>query len=190
MGHIINRGSKGTRQDVETGETADDATRTGHSSQHSEQEGDDEEEEVPKLSLWGALLMLVGVTVITGITAEFLVSFPMPRASNLAGRVTLSQVSSIEGFVATGNVNEEFIALILLPIVGNAAEHVCWTHTSIDHITHAYHYQVTAVTVSYKNRLDLAMSVAVGSSIQIALFVVPFLVLLGWIINQPLSLCK
>jgi Ca2+:H+ antiporter len=57
-------------------------------------------------------------------------------------------------------------------------------------MAHGYHYQVTAVTVSYKNRLDLAMSVAVGSSIQIALFVVPFLVLLGWIIGQPLSLCE
>lgn len=39
--------------------------------------------------------------------------------------MNLSQVSSIEGFVETGSINEEFIALILLPIVGNAAEHVC-----------------------------------------------------------------
>jgi len=38
--------------------------------------------------------------------------------------VNISQVSSIEGFVESGNINEEFIALILLPIVGNAAEHV------------------------------------------------------------------
>ena len=39
--------------------------------------------------------------------------------------VTLWQVSSIEGFIQTGNVNKEFIALILLPIVGHAAEIVC-----------------------------------------------------------------
>jgi Ca2+:H+ antiporter len=43
---------------------------------------------------------------------------------------------------------------------------------------------VTAVTVSVKNKLDLAMTVAVGSSIQIALFVIPLLVLLGWMIGQ------
>ena len=48
---------------------------------------------------------------------------------------------------------------------------------------------MTAVTVSVKNKLDLAITVAVGSSIQIALFVIPFLILLGWIIGQPLSLC-
>ena len=57
-------------------------------------------------------------------------------------------------------------------------------------MAHEYYHQVTGVTVSYKNRLDLTLSVAVGSSIQIALFVIPFLVLLGWIIGQPLSLCE
>jgi len=91
------------------------------------------------------------VTVITGLTAEFL-------------------VGSINGLTSTGKIGKEFVALILLPLVGNAAEHV------------------TAVTVSVKNKLDLAITVAVGSSIQIALFVIPFLVLLGWIIGQPLSL--
>jgi Ca2+:H+ antiporter len=40
------------------------------------------------------------------------------------------------------------------------------------------------VTVSVRNKLDLALAVAVGSSIQIALFVLPFLVILGWIIGQ------
>jgi len=60
--------------------------------------------------------------------------------------------------------------LILLPIVGNAAEHV------------------TAVVVSYKNKMDLALGVAIGSSMQIALFVTPFLVILGWIIGQPMTL--
>ena len=43
---------------------------------------------------------------------------------------------------------------------------------------------VTAVTVSVRNKLDLALAVAVGSSIQIALFVLPFLVILGWCIGQ------
>ncbi|KAH8914845.1 hypothetical protein BT69DRAFT_1231353, partial [Atractiella rhizophila] len=57
----------------------------------------------------------------------------------------------------------------LLPLVGNAAEHL------------------TAVTVSVKNKLDLSLSVAIGSSIQIALFVLPLLVLIAWAIGQPLT---
>jgi Ca2+:H+ antiporter len=47
---------------------------------------------------------------------------------------------------------------------------------------------VTAVVVAYKNKMDLAIGVAVGSSLQIALFVTPFLVILGWIIHQPMNL--
>merc|ERR1712046_132184 len=55
-------------------------------------------------------------------------------------------------------------------IVGNAAEHM------------------TAVTVAAKNKMDLAIGVALGSSTQIALFVVPVTVLVGWIIDQPMNL--
>lgn len=47
---------------------------------------------------------------------------------------------------------------------------------------------VTAVVVAYKNKMDLACGVAIGSSMQIALFVTPFLVILGWIIGQPMNL--
>lgn len=79
-------------------------------------------------------------------------------------------MSSIDGLTSTGHISEEWVGLILLPIVGNAAEHV------------------TAVTVSYKDKLDLSIGVAVGSSIQIALFVIPVLVLLGWIMGKPLTM--
>ena len=65
-------------------------------------------------------------------------------------------MSSIDGLTASGHISEEWVGLILLPIVGNAAEHV------------------TAVTVSVKDKLDLSIGVAVGSSIQIALFVIPY----------------
>ncbi|BGP33579.1 hypothetical protein JCM10296v2_005383 [Rhodotorula toruloides] len=109
------------------------------------------EHEEPKLSVWFALGLLVVVTGLTGVTAEFL-------------------VSSIDGLTATGNVSKEFVALILLPVVGNAAEHV------------------TALVVARKNKLDLSLAVAVGSSLQIALFVIPVLVLLAWCIGQPLDL--
>ncbi len=63
-----------------------------------------------------------------------------------------------------------FTGVILLPIVGNAAEHA------------------TAVTVAMKNKMDLSVSVAVGSSMQIALFVAPILVIAGWLMGQPMDL--
>ncbi|KAG8904495.1 hypothetical protein FRC01_008708, partial [Tulasnella sp. 417] len=121
------------------------------STSSSSSSSSEEDQEHQKLKPTVAFVLLVCVTVLTGLTAEFL-------------------VDSISGLTATGHISREFIALILLPLVGNSAEHF------------------TAVTVSVKNKLDLAITVAVGSSIQIALFVIPFLVLLGWIIGQPLSL--
>lgn len=56
-------------------------------------------------------------------------------------------VDSIDGLTSSGSINKEFVGVILLPIVGNAAEHV------------------TAVTVSVKDKLTLSLGVAVGSSI-------------------------
>lgn len=79
-------------------------------------------------------------------------------------------VDSIPEMIENTTVSQAFIGLIILPIVGNAAEHV------------------TAVTVATKNKMDLAIGVAVGSSIQIALFVTPFVVLLGWIMDKEMSL--
>lgn len=91
-------------------------------------------------------------TVLVGVTAEFL-------------------VDSINGMVtANPSLSREWVGLILLPIVGNAAEHF------------------TAVSVSVKDKLDLSISVAVGSSIQISLFVIPVIVLLAWCIGKPLTL--
>jgi Ca2+:H+ antiporter len=63
-----------------------------------------------------------------------------------------------------------FTGVILVPIVGNAAEHA------------------TAITVAMKDKMDLSLSVAVGSSMQIALFVAPVLVLAGWVMGQPMDL--
>jgi len=79
-------------------------------------------------------------------------------------------VGSIDSIVEKTGMSKTFIGIILIPIVGNAAEHV------------------TAVVVAYKNKMDLAIGVAIGSSLQIALFVTPFLVILGWIIDAPMTL--
>ncbi|KAF9266630.1 Calcium/proton exchanger [Marasmius fiardii PR-910] len=111
----------------------------------------EEEEEEPSMSLYMAIGLLVVVTVFVAVTAEWL-------------------VDSIDGLVEGGVISKEFVGVILLPIVGNAAEHV------------------TAVTVSVKDKLTLSLGVAVGSSIQIALFVIPFIVTLAWILGKPLTL--
>src|SRR5262249_10324397 len=79
-------------------------------------------------------------------------------------------VGSIDAIVEEAHISKTFIGLILIPIVGNAAEHV------------------TAVIVAWKNKMDLAIGVAIGSSLQIAIFVTPFLVVLGWAMDRPMTL--
>lgn len=114
-----------------------------------EEGGESKEPEI--LGPVAATIALVLVTILVAVCAEYL-------------------VGSIDSIVASSGISKTFIGLILLPIVGNAAEHV------------------TAVVVAYKDKMDLAIGVAIGSSMQIALFVTPFLVILGWIIGQPMSL--
>ncbi|KEQ65904.1 uncharacterized protein M437DRAFT_41034 [Aureobasidium melanogenum CBS 110374] len=79
-------------------------------------------------------------------------------------------VDAIPAMIDATPVSQAFIGLIILPIVSNAAEHV------------------TAVSVAAKNKMDLSIGVSVGSSIQIALFVTPLVVILGWIIGRDMSL--
>ncbi|HEY9907059.1 MAG TPA: calcium/proton exchanger [Thermosynechococcaceae cyanobacterium] len=79
-------------------------------------------------------------------------------------------VDSLEEATTQLGLTELFTGVILLPIVGNAAEHA------------------TAVTVAMKNKMDLSVSVAVGSSLQIALFVAPVLVIAGWVLGKPMDL--
>lgn len=79
-------------------------------------------------------------------------------------------VGSIDEIVEKSGLSKTFIGLIVIPIVGNAAEHV------------------TAIIVAMKDKMDLAIGVAVGSSLQIAIFVTPFMVLVGWVIDVPMSL--
>ncbi|KAI0190317.1 calcium/proton exchanger [Astrocystis sublimbata] len=115
------------------------------------QEHHEEQEDEAVMSPWSAGGVLVVTTVLVSLCADYL-------------------VSSIDSLVERGGISRSFIGLILIPIVGNAAEHV------------------TAVVVAIKNKMDLAMGVAIGSSIQIALFVTPFLVVLGWIMDRDMDL--
>lgn len=103
------------------------------------------------LSRVSAVMLLLISTGLVAVCAEFM-------------------VDSINGLVETSSISEVFIGLIVLPIVGNAAEHV------------------TAITVAMKNKMDLAIGVAVGSSIQIALFITPLVVILGWAMGKEMTL--
>lgn len=123
----------------------------------------------PEMSRTAAIVMLLLSTGLVAVCAEFL-------------------VDAIPEMIASSNVSEAFIGLIILPIVGNAAEHV------------------TAVSVATKNKMDLSIGVSVGSSIQIgmfqtllyihiivltefaAIFVTPLVVILGWCMDKDMSL--
>lgn len=98
-------------------------------------------------------------------TPEFTLAFAiggLAVASIFISYLSDVLVASVEGFAREYGVPSQFIGLILVPIVGNAAEHA------------------TAVIMAQRGRLDVAVGVALGSSIQIALFVMPVLVLGGW----------
>lgn len=79
-------------------------------------------------------------------------------------------VGAVEHTAKSLGMTEVFVGVILVAIVGNAAEHS------------------TAVLVARKNKMDLALSIAVGSSLQIALFVAPVLVFLSHALGSPMNL--
>jgi len=123
-----------------------------HSEFFSDEAGEDEEHhEEAEMSLPGATLLLAASTLVVAACSEGL-------------------VDSIEDVSENFGLPKAFIGVILLPIVGNAAEHA------------------TAVTSATKGMMDLSLGVAVGSSTQIALFVVPCAVLWGWIFDSPMTL--
>ena len=121
----------------------------------AENQPDDEdaeqEHEEPTIGPVAAVAVLIVTTLLVTVCADYL-------------------VDSIDDLVTTSGISRAFIGLILIPIVGNAAEHV------------------TAVVVAVRDKMDLAMGVAIGSSIQIALLVTPFLVIVGWIIGSEMTL--
>jgi len=79
-------------------------------------------------------------------------------------------VASIEETAERYHISKAFIGLILIPIVANAAEHT------------------TSIWMALRGKYELTIGICVGSSIQIALFVVPLLVLIGWFSNHELTL--
>lgn len=79
-------------------------------------------------------------------------------------------VHSVEAVTASLGLSQMFLGLIVIPIIGNAAEHA------------------TAIVVARKGKIDLALNIALGSSTQVALLVAPLLVLAGVILGENMNL--
>jgi Ca2+:H+ antiporter len=92
--------------------------------------------------------------------------------SATAGVALMSEflVGAVEHTAQAFGMSDVFIGVIVVAIIGNAAEHS------------------TAVLMAMKNQVDLAMNIAIGSSIQIALFVAPVLVFLSYALGRPMDL--
>lgn len=101
--------------------------------------------------LTGPVVLLTVATILIAVLSEFLVGAIEPAAH----QVGFTQI---------------FVGVVLVAIIGNAAEHS------------------TAILVAKKNKMDLAYSIAVGSSLQIALFVAPLLVFVSYAFGKPLDL--
>ncbi|XP_031271155.1 vacuolar cation/proton exchanger 3-like [Pistacia vera] len=117
------------------------------------QEEDEEEEEEEKavIGFWSAFSWLVGMTAIIAVLSEYV-------------------VGTIEAASDSWGISISFISIILLPIVGNAAEHA------------------GSIIFAFKNKLDISLGVALGSASQISMFVVPLCVITAWIMGVSMDL--
>ncbi len=118
--------------------------------------GVDEKEEEEAIGTHGwsqtrSIVTLLIATVLVAVMSEFL-------------------VGAVEAASHTLGLTEIFVGVILVAIIGNAAEHS------------------TAVLVALKDKMDLALNIAIGSSMQIALFVAPVLVFASYLFGKPMDL--
>ncbi|MBN1890720.1 MAG: calcium/proton exchanger [Thermoflexales bacterium] len=93
-------------------------------------------------------------------------------AASTIGIAVLSEVlvGSVEHVVDQLGWTEFFLGIVIIPIVGNVAEHL------------------VAVQVALKNQMDLSLEIAIGSSLQVALFVAPIIVFVSLIMGNPVTL--
>lgn len=110
-----------------------------------------QDHERPRVSPVSALISLAIATVLVALLSEIL-------------------VGELEAAKQAMGVSDLFMGVIIIAIIGNAAEHA------------------TAVMMARRDRMTLAVSIAIGSSTQIALFVAPVLVFAGWLMRRPMSL--
>lgn len=112
---------------------------------------DTEEGERPQIGFFFAVLYLIVCTVGVALVSSVV-------------------VEAAEGAVQSLQLNPLFIGGVVVPIVGNAAEHT------------------SALMFAWRDKMDTALAIAVGSAIQIPLFVLPVCVMVGWMMNVPMSL--
>lgn len=114
-------------------------------------ENGDEGSEEAVIGFWSGFTWLVGMTVVIALLSEYV-------------------VETIEDASDSWGLSVSFLSIILLPIVGNAAEHA------------------GAIIFAFKNKLDITLGVALGSATQIAMFVVPLCVIVSWIMGNNMDL--
>lgn len=107
-------------------------------------------EEAPKWPLKRAIVFLIAATILIGLESEIFVGTIEPMSKSMG-------------------LSEFFVGIILVPIIGNAAEHS------------------TAVLMALKNKMNVAVEIALGSSLQIILFVTPVLILLS-LLFRPMNI--
>ncbi|XVF76818.1 hypothetical protein PTKIN_Ptkin13bG0297400 [Pterospermum kingtungense] len=107
--------------------------------------------EEPVIGFWSGFIWLVGMTAVISLLSEYV-------------------VETIEAASDSWGISVSFISIILLPIVGNAAEHA------------------GAIIFAFKNKLDISLGVALGSATQISMFVVPLCVVFAWIMGINMDL--
>lgn len=98
-----------------------------------------------------SIVVLLVATVLVAVLSEYL-------------------VHAVEEAAHTLRISRLFVGIILVAIVGNAAEHS------------------TAILMALKNKMDLSINIALGSGAQIALFVAPVIVFLSFLMGQPMDL--
>ncbi|NP_001292678.1 vacuolar cation/proton exchanger 3-like [Cucumis sativus] len=119
--------------------------------QEEEDEEEEEEEERAVVGIWSSIAWLVGMTILISILSQYI-------------------VATIEDASKSWGVSMSFVSIILVPIMGNAAEHA------------------GSIIFAVKNKLDITLGIALGSAAQISLFVVPLSVIVGWCMGIKMDL--
>ncbi|KAJ3698657.1 hypothetical protein LUZ61_002362 [Rhynchospora tenuis] len=117
----------------------------------SSNQEENQNEEAVLVSKWDCITWLVIFTVSISVLSDYL-------------------VDAIEGASRSWNIPIAFISVVLLPIVGNAAEHA------------------SAIMFAINDKLDISLGVALGSATQISMFLIPLCVLIGWMMGKTMDL--
>lgn len=144
--------------DIEDESNAEENKTSEESERVSDERSDeiaDSTTQVNEEKAWGlskSITVLLVATVAVAVLSEYL-------------------VHAVEGAASSLGMSRLFIGVVLVAIVGNAAEHS------------------TAISMALKNKMDLSINIALGSGAQIALFVAPVIVFASFIMGTPINLC-